>query len=61
MTLVSVAVVSDVCATIGRALKLVDVPTRLVLYPREGHQYVEPAHQIDVIRCTLELVGALSE
>ena len=37
-----------------RALKLVDVPTRLVLYPREGHEYVEPAHQIDVIRRTLE-------
>jgi dipeptidyl aminopeptidase/acylaminoacyl peptidase len=37
-----------------RALKLVDVPTRLVLYPREGHEYVEPAHQIDVIRRTLD-------
>jgi dipeptidyl aminopeptidase/acylaminoacyl peptidase len=37
-----------------RALKLVDVPTRLVLYPREGHEYVEPAHQIDVIQRTVE-------
>jgi dipeptidyl aminopeptidase/acylaminoacyl peptidase len=37
-----------------RALKLVDVPTRLVLYPREGHEFVEPGHQVDVIRRTLD-------
>jgi dipeptidyl aminopeptidase/acylaminoacyl peptidase len=30
------------------------VPTRLVLYPREGHEFVEPGHQIDVIQRTLE-------
>jgi dipeptidyl aminopeptidase/acylaminoacyl peptidase len=36
-----------------KTLKLVDVPTRLVLYPREGHEYVEPAHQIDIIRRTV--------
>jgi dipeptidyl aminopeptidase/acylaminoacyl peptidase len=38
-----------------RALKLVGVPTRLVLYPREGHnEFVEPVHQIDVIRRTVD-------
>lgn len=37
-----------------QALRLAGAKTRLVLYPREGHEYMEEAHQIDVMRRYLE-------
>lgn len=37
-----------------QALRWAGAEVRLVLYPREGHNYVEEAHQIDVMRRFLE-------
>lgn len=41
-----------------QALRLAGAEVRLVLYPREGHEYVEEAHQIDVMRRYLEWLDA---
>jgi dipeptidyl aminopeptidase/acylaminoacyl peptidase len=35
------------------ALKTLDVPTQLVVYPNEGHMFADPAHSRDVIRRTV--------
>jgi dipeptidyl aminopeptidase/acylaminoacyl peptidase len=37
-----------------QALRFAGAKTRLVVYPREGHDYVEEAHRVDVIRRYLE-------
>jgi dipeptidyl aminopeptidase/acylaminoacyl peptidase len=36
------------------ALRHYGVPSRLVIYPREGHGLREPAHQLDFMRRVLE-------
>jgi dipeptidyl aminopeptidase/acylaminoacyl peptidase len=36
------------------ALETFHVPTRLVIYPNEGHGFVNPAHNRDVIRRTID-------
>jgi dipeptidyl aminopeptidase/acylaminoacyl peptidase len=36
------------------ALKAEDVKTELVVYPNEGHRFVNPAHQSDVLRRALD-------
>ncbi|MEO8984312.1 MAG: S9 family peptidase, partial [Rhodanobacter sp.] len=35
------------------ALRALDVPTSLVVYPNEGHHFVDPAHQRDVLQRAL--------
>jgi dipeptidyl aminopeptidase/acylaminoacyl peptidase len=35
------------------ALRAVGVPTQLVVYPGEGHHFVDPAHQRDLLRRTI--------
>jgi dipeptidyl aminopeptidase/acylaminoacyl peptidase len=35
------------------ALKTLGVPTQLVIYPREGHHFSDPAHSRDLIECTV--------
>jgi acylaminoacyl-peptidase len=37
-----------------RALETLGVPTRLVIYPNEGHMFVNPAHSRDVIERTID-------
>jgi dipeptidyl aminopeptidase/acylaminoacyl peptidase len=39
------------------ALRAQDVPTSLVVYPNEGHHFVDPAHQRDVLQRALEWFG----
>ncbi len=39
------------------ALRAQGVPTSLVVYPDEGHQFVNPAHQRDVLQRALEWFG----
>ena len=39
------------------ALRAQDVPTSLVVYPHEGHHFVDPAHQRDVLQRALEWFG----
>ncbi len=36
------------------ALKAQHVPTQLVVYPNEGHHFVDPEHQRDVIARALD-------
>jgi dipeptidyl aminopeptidase/acylaminoacyl peptidase len=35
------------------ALKALDVPTKLIIYPGEGHMFLEPKHQIDRLEQTV--------
>ena len=42
---------------IHTALKIKGVPTGLVLYPREPHGLLEPAHQLDFMQRMLEWFG----
>jgi dipeptidyl aminopeptidase/acylaminoacyl peptidase len=35
------------------ALRTLAVPTRLVVYPHEGHHFSNPAHSLDVIERTV--------
>ena len=37
-----------------RALKARNVPTRLVVYPNEGHMFADPVHWRDVLERTVE-------
>ncbi|MGY3040869.1 dipeptidyl aminopeptidase/acylaminoacyl peptidase [Rhodanobacter sp. TND4EL1] len=39
------------------ALRAQGVPTSLVVYPNEGHHFVDPAHQRDVLQRALEWFG----
>jgi len=39
------------------ALRAQDVPTSLVVYPNEGHHFVDPVHQRDVLQRALEWFG----
>ncbi len=36
------------------ALKTLGVPTKLIVYPGEGHLFIEPKHQIDRLKQTVE-------
>jgi dipeptidyl aminopeptidase/acylaminoacyl peptidase len=36
-----------------RALKALGVPTKLIIYPGEGHMFIEPKHQIDRLEQTV--------
>jgi dipeptidyl aminopeptidase/acylaminoacyl peptidase len=35
------------------ALKTLDVPTKLIIYPGEGHLFIEPKHQVDRLEQTV--------
>jgi dipeptidyl aminopeptidase/acylaminoacyl peptidase len=36
-----------------KALKTLDVPTKLIIYPGEGHMFIDPKHQIDRLEQTV--------
>jgi len=36
------------------ALKALGVPTKLIIYPGEGHMFIEPKHQVDRLEQTVE-------
>jgi dipeptidyl aminopeptidase/acylaminoacyl peptidase len=36
------------------ALKTLGVPTKLIVYPGEGHMFIEPKHQVDRLQQTVE-------
>jgi len=36
------------------ALKTLGVPTKLIIYPGEGHMFIEPKHQVDRLEQTVE-------
>jgi len=36
-----------------KALKTLDVPTKLIIYPGEGHMFIEPKHQVDRLEQTV--------
>jgi hypothetical protein len=35
------------------ALKTLGMPTRLIVYPGEGHMFIEPKHQVDRLEQTM--------
>ncbi len=37
-----------------RALKTLGVPTKLIVYPGEGHMFIEPRHQVDRLAQTVD-------
>jgi len=36
-----------------KALKTLDIPTKLIIYPGEGHMFMEPKHQVDRLEQTV--------